>query len=98
MSEKTQQLIQLRTQLERAFSPDTAVPDSKGGTPSSGHCAATAYLVQKLFDGDYVSATVQGQSHWFNRIEIDETSVDIDLTGDQFGLSALRIGGAGNSS
>jgi hypothetical protein len=34
---------------------------------------------------------VKGTSHWFNRIRVDDGSVDIDLTGDQFELPKVRV-------
>ena len=79
---------ELRKALEAVFSPDTAVPGSKTNPPSSGHCAAVALIVQALFGGQLVSTRLEGQSHWFNRID----DVDVDLTGDQFGYPPVQVG------
>ncbi len=64
--------------------PATPLPIRSG---SAGHCAAVAVLFQKRFGGNLVSAKVNGQSHWFNRVgdvQGGESGWDIDLTGDQF--------------
>lgn len=81
----------MRRHLDRAFNPDTAAPGTPGGAPSAGHCAAVASIVQSIFGGEMVSATVMGQSHWFNRVTVGAESFDVDLTGDQFGLPEVRI-------
>jgi len=39
---------------------------------------------------------VDGEEHWFNRLEIDTQSFDADLTGDQFGYEPLQIRPAGS--
>lgn len=75
-----------------AFAPDTALPGSKAFPPSAGHCAVVAYIVRKRLGGDLVSAIVDGQSHWFNRIN----EIDCDITADQFGMSAVRVAPAGD--
>lgn len=84
-------LEQLRTLVERAFSPDTSVDMSSGWTPSEGQCAAVAAIVHEEFGGEFVSAHVEGTSHWFNRISVGESQWDIDLTGDQFGRQRVQI-------
>ncbi len=86
----TEQLEDLRKVLDQVFSPDTALRHSR--TPSAGQCAAVAALVRHRFGGDFVSATVNGQSHWFNRLLCNRSSVDVDLTGDQFGRPSVQIG------
>jgi len=84
--------LDLRWRLDMCFAPDTAAPDTPAGGPaSSGHCAAVAVLVSTFLGGTYVSAFVDGRSHWFNRFE----DIDIDLTGDQFGRDRVCIGAAG---
>ncbi len=77
----------LRERLDQVFSPDTAVPGSKTYPPSSGHCAAVALIVQALFGGELVSTRLEGESHWFNRVD----GQDIDLTGDQFGYPPVQM-------
>ncbi len=85
------QLSELRLQLENIFSPETAAPRSKINPPSSGHCAVVAKIVQDRFGGDLVSTYIKANSHWFNRIYIGDTYIDVDLTGDQFGLPPLNF-------
>ncbi|GIV04170.1 MAG: hypothetical protein KatS3mg015_3000 [Fimbriimonadales bacterium] len=82
------ELERLRATLEPAFSRETASPQtsSAGKPPSAGHCAAVAAIVWQRLGGELVSARVQGESHWFNRVKIGERVIDVDLTGDQFGL------------
>jgi len=84
-------LEKLRGQLARAFRPDTAAPGTTSPVPSAGHCAAVAAVVNAELGGQFVSTIVDGQSHWFNRLEARRASFDVDLTGDQFGLAELRI-------
>ena len=84
-------LLQLRVQLEQVASKDTAYDakayeQSGSDCPLYGHCAAVAYLVRKEFGGDIVGARVQGEPHQWNRLA---SGVEIDLTGDQFGLDGL---------
>lgn len=80
----------LRAEMDRVFAPDTAAPGTPaGGAPCAGHCAIVSIIVHHLCGGEFVSATVGGVSHWFNRIQ--QGAVDVDLTGDQFdGLAHVR--------
>jgi hypothetical protein len=50
-----------------------------------------AAIVHREFGGELVSTMVSGISHWFNRFTINGTTVDVDITGDQFGFSAVRM-------
>jgi len=75
----------LREQLQGKFRPDTAAQGYLGDVPSAGHCAAVAVIVRQLIGGEFVSATVDGVSHWFNRITGGCCAWDVDLTADQFG-------------
>lgn len=84
-------LSTLRTRLEKFFSDDTAARGFRRTIPSEGHCAAVALIAHELMGGDLVSATVFGESHWFNRLKGDQDLVDIDITGDQFGLPTVQI-------
>lgn len=86
-----QALAELREQLDCAFHWDTAQPGTIRMAPSAGHCAAVAALIQVRMGGLPVSATVHGQSHWFNRVPFDDQLYDVDLTGDQFGLEKVAI-------
>lgn len=42
-----------------------------------------------------VSTIVDGVSHWFNRLRVEDQEWDFDLTGDQFGLPSLQIAASG---
>ncbi len=85
----------VRERLERAFSPETAQQGWSTLVPSSGQCAAVAVIVHDLLGGQMVSARVEGRSHWFNRVQMPDGEVDLDLTADQFGYPAIRISRAG---
>ncbi len=88
--------LRIRLKLLPFFAPDTAAPGTSGNTPSSGHCAAVALIVNELLGGELVSATVQGVSHWFNRIHARGQLLDLDLTGDQFQMPAIQVAKAGS--
>lgn len=89
-------LEMLRSKLESNFAADTALASAfSEQTLSAGHCAAVALIVQKKIGGELVSARVQDQSHWFNRFSVEGRVVDADLTADQFGDQAIRVGPAG---
>ena len=85
----------LRSRLEIAFAPDTAADGFKGSAASTGHCAAVAAIVYEILGGDMISTKTGRQSHWLNRLHDHERSVDVDLTGDQFGLPPIQITKAG---
>lgn len=78
----------LRKMFDEVFAPDTASSFSSGTKPSSGHCASVAIVVQAICGGQFRSCTISGQSHWYNRVN----GIDVDLTGDQFGLPAVNVG------
>lgn len=85
-------LAQLRVRIEPFFRSDTAAPGTDSPILSAGHCAAVSAIVQAELGGDFVSAIVEGQSHWFNRLEVGRHLCDVDLTGDQFiGHEPVRI-------
>jgi hypothetical protein len=63
---------------------------------SDGHCAVVAILVNQRFGGEFMSASVDGVSHWFNRFRCNGTWIDVDLTGDQFGGDKVRMGVPGS--
>lgn len=63
--------------------------------PSHGQCAATAIVIQRLLGGLLVSTTVNGTSHWLNRVPVGASCYDIDLTGDQFGFAPVQVGSVG---
>lgn len=78
------------------YARDTAAPGTSiiGSVQSSGHCAVAAMILRSIFGGDLVSTTVKGESHWFNRIDVNGFILDVDITGDQFGLEAIQVGPA----
>ncbi|MGN7918747.1 YunG family protein [Lysobacter sp. 22409] len=88
-------LRQLRTQLEKGFSAETSLPGHTPGRLSAGQCAAVALVMHELLGGQLVSATVEGVSHWFNRLQTGNGQIDVDTTADQFGLPPIRISRAG---
>ncbi len=90
-------LASLRGRIEKAFRLSTSAQEYSGLTPSAGHCEVVAITVHELLGGELVSALVNGQSHWFNRLNNDVGErIDVDLTGDQFRYPKLRIANAGN--
>jgi hypothetical protein len=89
------QITDLRCQIEPEFRPDTAAQGFTGTAPSTGHCAAVAVIVQKTFGGEFVSAIVEGGSHWFNRIETLAGKLDVDVTADQFNRRSIETAAAG---
>jgi DNA (cytosine-5)-methyltransferase 1 len=66
---------------ETAFDPKTYA-ERKDICKLTGHCNAAAYIVQKKYGGELLSAKVQGETHVWNRLP-DGTQVD--LTGSQYG-------------
>ena len=85
------ELLELRAKLEKNFSPDTALNGLQSAVPSAGHCAAAAAIVWERLGGSLVSTSIKGMSHWFNRIQVDDQLLDLDITGDQFGYPAVQI-------
>ena len=79
-------LFFLRKKFEKIFSPETSSIKNHS-IPSSGHCAVVALFLHKKFGGQLISTKINNTSNWFNRIN----GYDIDLTGDQFGFSKIRI-------
>lgn len=48
-------------------------------------------IVNRIYGGEFVSAVVDGCSHWFNRVVLCGRKVDVDLTGDQFGRHPVQV-------
>lgn len=90
-------LHDIRRRLEEVFSDETTAGQRAAGSPpSTGHCAVVAMLVRAMLGGGYVSAIVNGASHWFNRIPLNGELLDVDLTGDQFGEYPVLVSRAGH--
>ena len=53
--------------------------------PSYGQCAVTSMVIQDRFGGDLLRTTVDGVSHYFNRLPSGQ---EVDATFDQFGPEA----------
>ena len=86
----------LRARLEPAFGPETATePPVRPLSASAGQCGAVATIVREMLGGQLVSADVDAQSHWFNRIPVAGDVFDVDLTGDQFGLPPVQLARGG---
>jgi hypothetical protein len=85
----------LRRKLVSAFSEDTAVSGFPRTTASSGQCAAVSAVLHFAFGAGFASAKINGLSHWFNRFQIGDRVLDVDLTGDQFGKPAIQQAPAG---
>src|SRR5580658_8358280 len=86
----------LKERLEGAFVPETAIKASeRTGSASAGQCGAVAAIVRSMWGGQLVSANVDAQSHWFNRIVVDGDLFDVDITGDQFGLPRVQLARCG---
>ena len=78
--------------IEPGFSADSSFDKKnyKGG--SFGHCTIVSMFLYSYFGGQLVSTKSEGISHWYNRLALlDNSLVDVDLTGDQFGHEAVRI-------
>ena len=91
MTELEMAVQELRDVLDKTFAPDTAVAGTTSAVPSAGHCAVAAIVARLMLGGSYVSARVDGASHWFNRIR----GFDVDVTGDQFGRPKVQVATAG---
>lgn len=77
----------LREQLDSAFCKETSFSGDAYQGGSDGHCAVVALIVWARFGGSFVSTYHFEISHWYNRIG----DLDVDLTGDQFGLDPVQI-------
>lgn len=94
-------LHSLRSLMDGRFANDTSAffVGERHQDDSTGHCAVCAIIVQKYLGGDFVSTTVRGVSHWFNRVYVPTAfgpvAFDVDVTGDQFGFRRVTIADAG---
>ena len=77
---------QLAPALRAAWCAATSAnPAWTARNPALGQCAVTALVVQDHFGGDLMRGMVDGESHYWNRID----GVDVDLTLSQFGPHAV---------
>lgn len=84
-----------RAKLDHVFAPETAMGVFDPDCPARGHCATASAVLRArnaFPQAEFVSATVEGGSHWFLRID---DSWDVDVTADQFGSDAVRSAPAG---
>lgn len=81
----------LRDKLEHSFQADTSL-SWRPAVPSTGHCAAVSIITHIVLGGQFVSAHVEGVSHWFNRVPTTQGDIDLDLTADQFGRKRVETG------
>jgi hypothetical protein len=99
------QAQKFRARIEPHLAADTALGAWDRGTPGKGHCAVASLLLRAHLGGQaemagvrtrFVSTTVEGSSHWLVRVEEDGVGWDVDVTADQFGHAAVRVGPAGS--
>lgn len=70
--------------IQQSWDGDTSVTsDWTASRPSRGQCAVTALVVQDYLGGDLLRATVEGTSHYWNRLPDGQI---IDLSREQFDL------------
>ena len=82
----------LRSRLEVAYSDETKYPLSTSASSiTSGQCAVTVLLLHDLYGGEILSTVVEGESHWFNRINFGFAVCDVDITGDQYGFPEIQV-------
>ncbi len=51
-------------------------------SPLDGHCGAAAYVLHRLFGGEVMSGTIDGERHLWNRLT---NKVEVDMTKCQYG-------------
>ena len=88
-------LTDVRRSLQSHFGPDTAYPGTQSEVASAGHCAIVSAIAALTVGGGLASTTVNGVSHWFNRLSDGKQLWDVDLTGDQFDLPVIQVAPAG---
>lgn len=84
-------LAALRNRLDGAFSKETAADWNIYSSPSAGHCVPVTIIMFYEFAGVSCRARVRREQHWFSRIVDRGRLFDVDLTGDQYGLEAVRV-------
>lgn len=82
-------LSELHERLRQAWSqPTSSDPDNwSEENPAWGQCAVTALIIQDILGGDLLRSTVQGCSHYWNRLP---DGAHVDLTWEQFESTAIK--------
>lgn len=77
----------LAEHLTRCWCRETSATPAKWSNenPSAGQCAVTALVIQDLCGGRLMRGLVNGESHYWNRVD----GIEIDFTVDQFGPGAI---------
>lgn len=74
--------LKLYDAIAASWAADTSADDNwTPERPLKGQCAVTALVVQDYLDGELLRTTVDGVSHYWNRLA---DGTEIDLTRDQF--------------
>jgi hypothetical protein len=72
--------LKIRVALETSWSERTCLIFNSD-VPSANHCAQTAIVLQRIFDGEILMTRVRdGMFHFYNRIDGERE----DFTADQF--------------
>lgn len=80
-------LYDVRDVLKKCWKEVEPYPVSGGrNCPSRGQCFVTAILVKEIFGGEILTATVNGEKHFWNIID----GIEIDFTSDQYGGDGYR--------
>jgi hypothetical protein len=84
---RDRELESLADMLEQAWSRDSSADPERWtvDSPACGQCAVTALVVQDEFGGDLLRTTVDGLSHYWNRLP---DGSEVDLTRQQFAEGA----------
>jgi hypothetical protein len=82
----------LREAVEASWSQETSATPSLWSpeNPARGQCAVTALIVQDWLGGDLIRGIINGESHYWNRIDTCEI---VDWTLQQFVSPRLEGGG-----
>lgn len=84
MKQLLARVTELRDACTEVWAADTSASGEEWSkdNPSLGQCAVTSLLVQDFCGGELLRTTIQGVSHYFNRLP---DGTEIDLTRQQFG-------------
>ena len=82
----------LRARLEVAWCAETSVDPGMWAPTyaSQGQCLVTALLLQRILGGELLGGTINGISHYWNRLSMPGGEfLEVDLTRDQFTVEGL---------